>query len=1127
MKNFKKVLALVLAMVMALSINVVAFAAETVQNADKAVTLNELGLFKGISSTEFVPDLESFSTREQAIIMLGRALGWEITAGAESSFEDVAPGEAQAYVAYAEANNIAKGTRTAHFGAKDIVTLREVATWVARQLGYGDGWDDNTVLIQSGIVSGNEIVSNGNKDLNRDGLVGAFYTTLTLENKNTGNTVIADLVEAGKVDAAKAEAAGLIVKEVPATALEVKSVNALSNTLVEVKLEEEVTQADVDAASFVIVKHNDTAVLEVVSETLQSDKKTVRLATASQEAYVAYNLTVAGATKAFVGLPVDNSKPTATAVVTDHQTVTVTFSKPVDVVTATNIANYSIDNNLVVLQAKLNNAGTVVTLTTSEQVVGTIYKITIENVTDLNGNKMDKMDTLFGGMAKDTSKPSATAVVTDNQTVTVTFSKKVDANTATNIANYKFDNNLVALKAELNDAGTVVTLTTSEQVVGTIYKITVEDVTDTLGNKMDKYETLFGGMAKDSSKPTATAVVTDNDKVTVNFSKRVDKALAENIANYSIDNGLVVLQAKLNSAGTQVVLTTSEQTVGTIYKITIQNVADAVGNVMEKYETLFGGMSKDTTPPSISTVVAAQNTLTITFSEKVSEATATNLLNYAFDGGLGYATKAELNDAGTVVTLTTANQTPGKIYNVTVYNVQDVNGNTINTTNNASKKSFVGVGTTSAASLKLQAVSIVNNNTIDLIFDRDLSNANRDDLAIAVSNLTTANQAGLEYTKVLQSNKQVVRVQFRNTASDNPAIFNAGVVYEATVTGPANLVTSNNANKKSFAGTNVANVAPQVSAVSPINSTAVKVYFSKPVKGISSGSFVIKQGNTTLSIASVSVNATQSVSEVTVNLSTALEQGKVYTLETVVGLTDAFGYIPVRITNSNGSTYLVNFGGTNVANVAPKLDVAVANDRHTITATFSEPVNNAATAAFTLTQGSTDLSANIIGREVSSDKTKVTLFLDAAALANGVEAGKVYTLTVDGTIVDLQNLAINADATSNDRKAVFGGTNVVNAKPEIAGVSINDANTVITVVFSEKVSGAIAMSSFDITGAGFTAGADTAVLSADGKTVTITLENALNEKEIASIKVSAAGAAIISDVTNQAPKTDAVQFGTK
>jgi hypothetical protein len=67
----------------------------------------------------------------------------------------------------------------------------------------------------------------------------------------------------------------------------------------------------------------------------------------------------------------------------------------------------------------------------------------------------------------------------------------------------------------------------------------------------------------------------DPAKVKVVFSKAVDGASAENTANYTISNGIQVNSASLGSDGKTVTLSTSTQSEGTLYALTVNNVKDA------------------------------------------------------------------------------------------------------------------------------------------------------------------------------------------------------------------------------------------------------------------------------------------------------------------------------------------------------------------------------------------------------------------------------------------------------------------------------------------------------------------------------------------------------------------------
>ncbi len=79
-----------------------------------------------------------------------------------------------------------------------------------------------------------------------------------------------------------------------------------------------------------------------------------------------------------------------------------------------------------------------------------------------------------------------------------------------------------------------------------------------------------------------------NTNIKILFDEDVETTTAENTNNYVIDNGITVenvTQHAFNKA--QVNLTISSLTSGENYNITINNVTDLVGNVMEEYTTSF------------------------------------------------------------------------------------------------------------------------------------------------------------------------------------------------------------------------------------------------------------------------------------------------------------------------------------------------------------------------------------------------------------------------------------------------------------------------------------------------------------------------------------------------------------
>jgi len=150
---------------------------QTITHENEARTLYELNLFKGISTTEFVPDLANMSNREQAMTIIAVALQWQLDMSAKSPFKDVSDW-AQPYVAKAYQMGITSGISATEFGGKRNVTQRELAAWMLRALGYDglEAWE-NTVQL-SGHVGANLDSNTMNTQINRDMLVGMLYNFL-------------------------------------------------------------------------------------------------------------------------------------------------------------------------------------------------------------------------------------------------------------------------------------------------------------------------------------------------------------------------------------------------------------------------------------------------------------------------------------------------------------------------------------------------------------------------------------------------------------------------------------------------------------------------------------------------------------------------------------------------------------------------------------------------------------------------------------------------------------------------------------------------------------------------------------------------------------------------------------
>ncbi|HAE42555.1 MAG TPA: hypothetical protein DCG34_06485 [Clostridiales bacterium] len=173
--------------------------------------LYQLGLFDGVSTTDYEPNLEGAMNREEAMKMIVSALGWEPSLPEECPFTDVSEW-AKPFVGRAYLNGIAIGTvpQDNIFGAKDPVVLQHLLTFYLRALGY-----ETTYAYENAIRLGNlkgltDNVKFSVNFLSRYHLVLITYNALGTTKVNSARTLLEDLVSEGRVDQSMVQQLGLI-----------------------------------------------------------------------------------------------------------------------------------------------------------------------------------------------------------------------------------------------------------------------------------------------------------------------------------------------------------------------------------------------------------------------------------------------------------------------------------------------------------------------------------------------------------------------------------------------------------------------------------------------------------------------------------------------------------------------------------------------------------------------------------------------------------------------------------------------------------------------------------------------------------------------------------------------------
>ncbi len=268
-----------------------------------------------------------------------------------------------------------------------------------------------------------------------------------------------------------------------------------------------------------------------------------------------------------------------------------------------------------------------------------------------------------------------------NMTVEVYFADDVDA-AAAEAADYVITEKGTSTELEIKDVTVVgsdwVNLETAAMEGGKAYTLT-------LGESAIN----FTGVSKDSDKPEVDSITgEDTDLVKVEFDMAVDRATAEDIANYSVDKIGTVTDARLDDDNKTVFVTVEGFTKSLAAKMTVENVMSVDGVVMSKeIKTFYPEF--DTKAPKIEEVDASDDNnveVIIYFDDEhgVDKATAEDISNYSIDGL--EILKAEADDKvydSTAtndekdsdyygkVTLTTSEQSNNKKYTLKVLNMVD------------------------------------------------------------------------------------------------------------------------------------------------------------------------------------------------------------------------------------------------------------------------------------------------------------------------------------------------------------------------------------------------------------------------------------------------------------------------
>lgn len=863
----KRALSLVLAAALVLGSVPAGFAATSTAGE----TLKGYGLVAGDTNGNLNED--KTITRGEMMVVLARLLGKFEEAKAysiPSTSKDVAGHWAANYIAYAEKEGWTAGKGNGMFDPQGTVTLQEVSVFMLKALGYTADWN-TAVKAATDLGLLKEVVAT-------DAAAKVLRSDVFTSALNTINTPVKDsTVKLG-------EKLGVLKPVVVAEKVDVKSAAALNSKVVEVKLNAAIKT--VDAKVFTVKDAAGAAVNVTAAELAAYDAtgKTV-LVTLEKDttAGTLYTLTAEAKNVNFGGRAADTTKPTVLKVESiDYNKVEVTFSETVKLGGTLEFAKMYGDKAALAITKTEQTAKDVITLTTADQADATLYSVTAKAFVDLAGNKMDD-DTAknFVGTAKNTNDQKVVKANGINpEEIIVEFGTNV--NTADiKVENFKFvdtyasgspaltisavraattsDTDTTGTKLTSTNVGKFVILTVPGVKESTLYKITVSNVGTLYGKSLSTtaadQSTTTVAVAKPSTVllfGTTPVAASSNTEVVVSFKYKVDKALAENVANYVIAEAygtgtLAVSKAVLQDNGKDVKLTVPAMK-AVLYKATITNIKDIYGNALKTESTYnvqqFAGKEVAAKITSITSAdVQADNvTLRVVFDQAVA-ADATDVSKYSINNSVGYPEKAVINttvDAtGKTVDLTIPKTTVGKAYTLTVKGLANADGVAMAT--DGVTKTFAGKGLT-ATLPELVAVMASDNQTLKIYFDRAVTDSSIDTV---VWNSGTKQLTGAFFTVDAAADFDLAAAQhvaYKDPSNENVLVVRivTGDAFKAAnkdttlnafkLTGTANKFAANK-NALVFAPIETEPTEIKIDAVMAVNSTTLRVYFNQPVYG--------------------------------------------------------------------------------------------------------------------------------------------------------------------------------------------------------------------------------------------------------------------------------------------------------
>ncbi len=400
-----------------------------------------------------------------------------------------------------------------------------------------------------------------------------------------------------------------------------------------------------------------------------------------------------------------------TVIVISNLLLDVYFDVALDEATAETLSNYTVDGGI-------GNPNSASLDTGNDQLVHLVFDnsfaenstqiISFDDIQDSGNNFIQLFNT---GFVYDTDDPDVDSViVVDDTHLRAYFDEVLDQTSAEAINNYSANNSLgnpslVTLQSDRTSVVLEFATAFEQEVQNTLTLTGVEDPSGNAISTNRNFDFIYDRLA-----PRLVGIqVTSPTTIRVEFSEEVEQSIAENVNNYSVDNGIGnPVSAVRSTENTNVVtLTFTDLGNNAVNTLTISNVSDVFENGLPVDLTaqfasntaIFGSLS-----------VLTDTTLRIQFNKLLNQTSAENITNYGFDNGIGVKSiTQDGGDASIVNFLLNTTLIEGVNYRLVAQNLRDTDGNTSQV-----------ISYDFQYDPQITSISILTQNSILITFDEDV-----------------------------------------------------------------------------------------------------------------------------------------------------------------------------------------------------------------------------------------------------------------------------------------------------------------------------------------------------------------------------------------------------------------------